>query len=102
MEGTRQHRFARARLGRLEHLRVQKRALGIYTEAVQRFRRCLCLYGLCAASSVEVLDRQLCEYLEDLWASGNGRAEAGNILPAVQNFIQKKTCAWTLWSAWRK
>eukprot|EP00971_Amphidinium_carterae_P310637 6172462-Amphidinium_carterae.1 len=52
-----------------------------------------------------MLDNQLCEYLEDLWSTGLGRAEAGNVLSAVQFFLRQRhilSGAWSLWSTWKK
>eukprot|EP00971_Amphidinium_carterae_P205456 4077458-Amphidinium_carterae.4 len=100
-----QRKLARARLGRLESLRVQPRTLRLYRKAVAIFFQWLSSAAVVVGASFHDLDLQLCEYVEFLRLSGGNRSEVGFVLSAVQFFLKRKhitPAAWNLWSTWQK
>jgi len=72
---------------------------------VRRFARWLGAQGNAVADSYEQLDRQLMEYVEHLWDTGDSRSVANYTLAAVQHFLNVRSRfvgAWSLISAWQR
>lgn len=82
LEGnTSQERAAqRQRLGTLKELTVQPATRRRYTLAVQGFMDYLSRAGLTLPYQKTKLDPLVCDYLEFLWSSGAGRAQACDTL----------------------
>ena len=80
-------RQARLALGRLHDLRVAPKALLRYKLACQHVCACVIAWQLNWAPDIATLDRQLCTYLESLWAEGEGRNLAADTISGAQHFL---------------
>ena len=76
----------RRQLGTLRSLTVQPATRKRYDKALDRFLQFLRFEGLTLPKRKELLDGLASEYLEHLWATGEGRALASDTLAALQNF----------------
>ena len=87
LEGrTQQQRQAvRKQMGTLKSLTIQPRTRARYDKAKQRFYAFLDDNGLDLPAKRTQLDGLLCDYLEELWAKGEGRALASDTLAALQD-----------------
>ena len=84
MEGKSQQerKKVRNKLGSLKGLTVQPRTRQLYTECLNRFFDWMAGEGLVLPRLVDAL---VSDYLEHLWASGEGRSVANNTLAALQD-----------------
>jgi len=95
----------RRQLGRLTDLRLRPRTLERYRQSVRMLARWLENQGLAFADSYEGLDRQLMEFIEHLWDTGESRSVGNYTLAAVQHFLNVRARfvgAWSLISAWQR
>lgn len=106
LEGRTKEDRARVRknLGKLKDLTVQPRTRIRYERARQEFYQFLDANSLAIPTKSHVLDLLVGEYLEHLWASGEGRGKASDTLAAIQD-LQPQTkgclpCSWRLLRAW--
>ena len=79
----------RKKLGSLKSLTVQPRTRERYSLGLQSFFDFLKLEGLELPSKRDHMDALVGDYLEHLWADGEGRAAASNFLAALQDFDPK-------------
>ena len=106
LEGhTREERAAqRKKLGPLKSLTVQPVTRKRYDKAMHDFYQFLRESNLFLPTSALGMDTLLSDYLEHLWASGFGRAEASNVLAALQDVQPhlkgKLAQSWRLLKAW--
>eukprot|EP00438_Fugacium_kawagutii_P003220 Skav200448 [mRNA] locus=scaffold1922:170440:170772:- [translate_table: standard] len=75
----------RRRLGTLKELTVQPATKRRYTLAVDGFMNYLRLAGMTLPFQKHQLDLLVCDYVEHLWASGAGRAQACDTLAGLQD-----------------
>ena len=103
MEGKSQQerKKVRNKLGSLKGLTVQPRTRQLYTECLNRFFDWMAGEGLVLPRLVDAL---VSDYLEHLWASGEGRSVANNTLAALQDrdpsLKKKLPGSWRLLKAW--
>ena len=106
LEGTTvaERKAQRQELGSLHGLTVQPATRARYQKATEGFLRFLKHEGLTLPRSREALDPLVCEYLEHLWSSGAGRAQASDCLAGLQNETPRLRGqlpgAWRLMKAW--
>ena len=94
----------RKQLGSLKSLTLQPRTRARYDKAKGKF------YNFLSSNSIELphqrsqMDGLLCDYLEHLWSSGEGRALASDTLAALQDVTPKLRGAipgaWRLLKTW--
>ena len=100
-----QRQQQRAKLGRLQNARVTPKTLTKYHQYVWTFQQWVGQVGLYPADTLEMLDRQLMEFIEWLWDQGFGKADAGYVLSGVQHILQVKRCffgSWGLFKVWSR
>lgn len=94
----------RSRLGTLRNLTVQPATRRRYEAALTRFMTFLRDEGISLPTNKFLMDPLMCDYLEHLWATGQGRALASDTLAAVQdqqpNLRQCLPGAWRLMKTW--
>ena len=94
----------RQALGSLHNLTVQPATRARYDKAVNGFLQFLKHESLALPRSREALDPLVCEYLEFLWSSGAGRAQASDCLAGLQNETPRLRGqlqgSWRLLKAW--
>ena len=106
LEGRSQKERQRIRktLGSLKNLTIQPRTRARYNKAKQRFYDFLTLNNLELPSQRSQMDGLLCDYLEFLWSSGEGRGLASDTLAALQDTSPKLRGAipgaWRLLKTW--
>ena len=106
MEGKSQQerKKVRNKLGSLKGLTVQPRTRQRYTECLNRFFDWMTGEGLVLPKQQARLDGLVSDYLEHLWASGEGRSIANNTLAALQDrdpsLKKKLPGSWRLLKAW--
>ena len=106
LEGRSKEQRAKVRqkLGTLKSLTVQPQTRARYERARQMFYQFLHENDLAVPKQPHKLDLLLGDYLEHLWASGEGRGRASDTLAAIQD-LQPQTkgqlpCSWRLLRAW--
>ena len=72
-------------LGTLRELTVRPGTRKRYDEALQEFFSFLKQEGLDLPTSRAKMDPIVCDYLEELWATGKGRAQACDTLAGLQD-----------------
>ena len=91
-------------MGRLSELTIQPQTKARYDKAKQHFYAFLERKNLELPRKMSLLDAMLCEYLEYLWATGEGRALASDTLASLQNTSPKIKgsipAAWRLLKTW--
>eukprot|EP00435_Cladocopium_sp_Y103_P059268 s678_g21.t1 len=106
LEGRTQQdrRRIRSQMGTLKSLTIQPRTRARYEKAKKRFYQYLDANSLELPTRLSLMDGLLCDYLEELWASGEGRALASDSLAGLQDSCPKlRGClpgAWRLLKAW--
>lgn len=106
LEGATQSARAqqRQRLGTLRDLTVQPATKQRYTKAIDLFLGFLKLNHLILPKQRNLLDEYVCEYLEHLWSSGQGRALASDTVAGLQDLDNKLRGhlggAWRLLKTW--
>ena len=94
----------RRKLGSLRSLTVQPATRQRYDKAVNGFLSFLKTNQVVLPSRRDLLDPLVCDYLEELWSSGQGRGLANDTLAGLQDFDAKiRGClpgAWRLLKAW--
>ena len=106
MEGKSQQerKKVRSKLGSLKGLTVQPRTRQRYTDCLNRFFDWMAGEGLVLPKRRAQLDTLVSDYLENLWASGEGKSIANNTLAALQDrdpSLEKKLPgSWRLLKAW--
>ena len=106
LEGTTQSKRAqqRQRLGTLAQLTVQPATKARYQKAIDQFLVFLRHNKLTLPRQRCHLDPLVCEFLEDLWAKGAGRAQASDTLAGLQDQDPKVKGhlpgAWRLLKTW--
>ena len=87
MEGKSQQerKKVRNKLGSLKGLTVQPRTRQRYTESLNKFFDWMAGEGLALPKQQARLDPLVSDYLEHLWASGEGKSVANNTLAALQD-----------------
>ena len=99
-----QRKAVRKNLGRLKDLTVQPRTRQRYEASLQQFFAWLEREGLVLPTRVTQMDNLVSDYLEFLWAEGQGKSEANNALAALQDFDpnlrRKLPGCWRLLKAW--
>eukprot|EP00435_Cladocopium_sp_Y103_P073980 s689_g46.t1 len=81
----RERQKVRKQMGSLKDLTLQPRARQRYDKAKTKFYNFLRLNKLELPREILQLDSLLCDYLEWLWSSGEGRALASDTLAALQD-----------------
>lgn len=102
---TREGRIAvRKKLGSLQSLTVQSRTKKRYEAARQEFYSFLKGNHLTLPSKREELDPLMSEFIEHLWASGEGRAKANDAVAGLQDLDPKLRgklpASWRLLKTW--
>ena len=91
-------------LGKLRGLTVQPKTKQRYNEGLNRFFDFLHRENLSLPHRRELMDDLVSDYLEFLWAEGEGRASASNFMAALQDYDPKlKHClpaSWRLLKTW--
>ena len=106
MEGKSQQERTkvRSKLGSLKGLTVQPRTRQRYTDCLNRFFDWMAGEGLALPKRQALLDSLVSDYLEFLWASGEGKSIANNTLAALQDrdpsLKRKLPSSWRLFKAW--
>lgn len=106
LEGATQEARAKIRkeLGTLKQLTVQPVTRERYKKAMEKFFEYLKAEKLVLPHKAHLLDPVVADYLEFLWAQGFGRAEASNVLAALQDsqpqLEGKLNESWRLLKAW--
>jgi len=99
-----QRKQVRKQLGTLKSLTIQPRTRVRYDKAKKRFYDFLDHNSLRLPRELASLDALLCDYLEYLWASGEGRALASDTLASLQDTSPKIRgsipAAWRLLKTW--
>eukprot|EP00435_Cladocopium_sp_Y103_P073912 s436_g45.t1 len=72
-------------MGSLKSLTIQPRTRARYDKAKAKFYEYLRFNSLELPTQKSLLDGLLCDYLENLWATGEGRALASDTLAALQD-----------------
>ena len=101
VEATTQHERAKQRqkLGTLQELTAQPATKQRYTRAIDGFLSFLQRNDIVLPRQRAQLDPLVCEYLEFLWSSGQGRAVASDTVAGLQN--QDVRLRGQLQGAWR-
>ena len=102
---SRKERIAvRKKLGSLKSLTVQPATRKRYDLALKNFYSFLSREGLSLPKQRELMDPLVSDYIEELWSSGDSRAEASNFLAALQDFDPKLKNrlpgSWRLMKTW--
>ena len=106
LEGATQQDRAKQRkkLGTLRQLTVQPATRARYDKAMSSFLRFLRINDLKLPTQRQALDPLVCEYLEHLWSSGQGRALASDTVASLQDHDPKLRGnlqgAWRLLKTW--
>ena len=106
LEGTTvaQRKKQRQTLGTLRNLTVQPATRQRYQKAVDHFLHFLRGERIPLPTCRDAMDPLVCDYLEHLWASGAGRAQASDCLAGLQNETPglrgRMPGAWRLLKAW--
>ena len=106
LEGrTQQQRVqVRKQMGTLKSLTIQPRTRARYDKAKDRFYKFLEKNQLELPRKLSLFDPLLCEYLEHLWATGEGRALASDTLASLQDISPRIRGsipgAWRLLKTW--
>ena len=91
-------------MGTLTELTIQPRTRARYDKAKKRFYSFLSKNSLGLPRERHLLDGILCDYLEDLWATGEGRGLASDTLAALQDTSPRLRGsipgAWGLFKTW--
>ena len=99
-----QRKAVRKNLGKLKDLTVQPRTKQRYELCLQQFFDWLTGEGLTLPKRVTDMDLLVSDYLEHLWATGEGKSVANNTLAALQdrdpNLRRKLPGSWRLMKAW--
>ena len=99
-----QRQKVRKSLGKLKDLTVQPRTRHRYDHALRQFLDWLTREGLRLPTQASQMDHVVSDYLEFLWASGEGKSVANNALAAFQDYepsLKKKLPgSWRLMKAW--
>ena len=99
-----QRQKVRKSLGKLKDLTVQPRTRHRYDHALRQFLDWLTREGLRLPTQASQMDNVVSDYLEFLWASGEGKSVANNALAALQDYepsLKKKLPgSWRLMKAW--
>ena len=94
----------RQKMGTLKQLTVQPSTRNRYQKATDRFLLFLKLNQLKLPSKRDQLDPLVCDFLEHLWSSGEGRAVASDCVAGLQNQDAKLRGqlpgSWRLLKAW--
>ena len=94
----------RSQMGTLKSLTIQPRTRARYDKAKTQFYHFLTHNSLELPTKIAGMDELLCDFLEHLWASGQGRALASDTLAALQDTNPKLKGnlqgAWRLLKAW--
>ena len=94
----------RKKLGTLKSLTVMPRTKARYQDALQKFFAFLRRENLILPTKRQDLDGLVSDYLEHLWAEGEGRAAGSNVLAGLQDFDPKLRgqlpCSWRLMKTW--
>ena len=97
-------KLQRKNLGSLKSLTVQPRTKARYEEGLNEFFSFLSKENLALPTKRDLMDALVGDYLEHLWAEGEGRAKASNFLAALQDYDPKlKGClpmSWRLMKTW--
>ena len=102
---SRQERIAvRKSLGTLKSLTVQPTTRKRYDAALRHFYDYLARESLTLPKQRDHIDPLVSDYLEELWATGESRAEASNFLAGLQDFDpklkHKLPGSWRLMKTW--
>ena len=99
-----QRKQQRQTLGPLRNLTVQPATRQRYQKAVDHFLQFLRHEQIILPTSKDAMDPLVCDYLEHLWSSGAGRAQASDCLAGLQNETPglrgRMPGAWRLLKAW--
>ena len=99
-------RAQRKQIGRLTDNRVQPRTRQRYREAVAKYMKWLEVEGKEMPSEPSEVEETVCDYIEDLWESGETRRWAGDVLSGLQFEIKALKGhlkeGWTLLGVWQK
>ena len=99
-----QRQKTRKQLGTLKSLTIQPRTRARYDRAKARFYQFLDDNSLVLPRERSQLDYLLCDYLEHLWATGEGRGLASDTLASIQDASPKVKGsipgAWRLLKTW--
>ena len=99
-----QRQQVRKSLGKLKDLTVQPRTRQRYDHSLRQFLDWLTREGLSLPKKASQMDHLVSDYLEFLWASGEGKSVANNALAALQdydpNLKKKLPGSWRLMKAW--
>ena len=94
----------RKTLGKLKSLTVQPKTRERYAGSLESFFNYLAREGLTLPKQRDTMDGLVSDYIEFLWSEGEGRAEASNVLAALQDADPKlKGClpgCWRLLRTW--
>ena len=94
----------RKKMGTLKSLTVQPRTKECYQAGLQRFYAYLQKEGLLLPYKHDLMDPLVADYIEYLWADGEGRATASNFLAALQDSQPRLKglllLSWRLMKAW--
>ena len=94
----------RKKLGSLKSLTVQPKTRKRYDAALENFYAYLRREQLVLPKQREHMDPLVSDYVEELWATGESRAEASNFLAALQDFDPKLKHrlpgSWRLMKTW--
>ena len=106
LEGRTQQerRKVRKQMGTLKGLTIQPRTRARYEKARSKFYAYLDFNFLSLPTQRARMDGLMCDYLEHLWSSGEGRAVASDTLAALQDVSPQLRGhlpgAWRLLKAW--
>ena len=99
-----QRQKVRKSLGKLKDLTVQPRTRQRYAQSLHLFLDWLTREGLSLPTKASQMDHLVSDYLEFLWATGEGKSVANNALAALQdydpNLKKKLPGSWRLMKAW--
>lgn len=99
-----QRQTIRKQMGTLKNLTLQPRTRIRYDKAKSQFYAYLDFNNIELPKQKSALDGLLCDYLEHLWASGEGRALASDTLASLQDVSPRLRGsipgAWRLLKAW--
>lgn len=94
----------RQKLGSLRELTVQAPTRARYEKALSGFLKFVNHNGLTIPHHKDQLDPLVCDYIEHLWSSGAGRAQASDTVASLQDFLPKlrhqMPGAWRLLKTW--
>ena len=94
----------RRKLGSLRDLTVQPSTRGRYNKAIDKFLLFLKSNQLSLPRNKDAMDPLVCEYIEHLWCSGEGRALASDTVAGLQDLTPKlrgmMPGAWRLLKTW--